>query len=39
MTEPQEPRGAPRWMTVLLIVLAVIVIAAGVCFVLIADIG
>ena len=33
MTEPQQPRGAPRWVNVLLIVVAVLVIAAGVCIV------
>ena len=39
MTEPLEPRGAPRWMTTLLIVFAVIIIAVGVCFVVLAGGG
>ena len=33
MTDPQQPRGAPRWVNVLLIVVAVLVIAVGVCIV------
>ena len=31
MTEPQKPRGSPPWLNTLLIVIAVIVIGAGVC--------
>lgn len=35
MTEPQEPRGSPTWLNVLLIILAVLVIGFGVCVVLV----
>jgi len=35
MTEPQKPSGNPKWLNVLLIVLAVLIIGFGVCVVLI----
>jgi hypothetical protein len=39
MTDPQEPRGTPTWVNVLLIILAVIIIGFGACFVLISDLA
>lgn len=35
MTDPQEPRGSRTWLNVLLIILAVLVIAFGVCVVIV----
>jgi len=37
MTDPQRPSGSPRWLNVLLIVVAVLVIGFGVCVVVISN--
>ena len=39
MTDPFEPKRTPTWVNAVLVVLAVLIIAVGACFVLLADLG